>query len=126
MSQTISTRLEFLRSNVEGLLESRLHRKGARPVRRGGVGVLGQPRPGPLPDKGHRWSREIHRVGTRNAHRPKECVCQPHERDVTTGKRSAVRVACCVWGGADGKGLFTQHLAGGLLHLEGGGWKRVT
>ena len=40
--------------------------------------------------KGHRWSREIHRVGTRNAHRPKECVCQPHERDVTTGKRSAV------------------------------------
>ena len=24
---------------------------------------------------------------------------------VTTGKRSAVKAACCVWGGADGKGL---------------------
>ena len=57
MSQTISARLEFLRKaegTVEGLLESRLHRKGARPVRRGGVGVLGQPRPGPLPDKAGR------------------------------------------------------------------------
>ncbi len=28
-----------------------MHRNGARPVRWGGVGVLGQPRPGPLPDK---------------------------------------------------------------------------
>ncbi|CAA9238389.1 MAG: hypothetical protein AVDCRST_MAG93-1206, partial [uncultured Chloroflexia bacterium] len=62
----------------------------ARPVRRGGVGVLGQPRPGPLPDKGHRWSRELHRVGTRNANRPKEDNSQPRRRDVTTGKRSAV------------------------------------
>ena len=38
MSQTISPRLEFLRAlkaPVEGLLESRLHRKGARSVRRG-------------------------------------------------------------------------------------------
>ncbi|NWJ98770.1 MAG: hypothetical protein HXX20_23755 [Chloroflexi bacterium] len=31
-------------------MESRTHRKDARPVRRGGVGVLGQPRPGLLPD----------------------------------------------------------------------------
>jgi hypothetical protein len=31
-----------------------MHRNGASPVRRGGVGVLGQPRPGLLPDKGGR------------------------------------------------------------------------
>jgi hypothetical protein len=36
-----------------------------------------------------------------------------------TGKRSGVRAACCVWGGADGKGLRKQHLAGGLLYNTG-------
>jgi len=34
-----------------------------------------------------------------------------------TGKRSARKPACCVWGGADGKGLGNQHLASGLLYL---------
>jgi hypothetical protein len=32
-----------------GYLESRMRRNGARPVRGGGVGVLGLPSPGPLP-----------------------------------------------------------------------------
>ena len=40
--------------------------------------------------KGHRWSRQIHRVGTRNANRPKEGICHPRWRAVATGKRSAV------------------------------------
>jgi len=34
-----------------------------------------------------------------------------------TGKRSAMKVACCVWGGADAKGLVNQYLGGCLLHL---------
>jgi len=35
-----------------------------------------------------------------------------------TGKRSARKPACCVWGGADGKGLGNQHLASGLLYFS--------
>jgi len=34
-----------------------------------------------------------------------------------TGKRSALNVACCVWGGADAKGLDNQYLGGCLLHV---------
>jgi len=39
-----------------------------------------------------------------------------------TGKRSARKPACCVWGGADGKGLGNQHLASGLLYLAHPTW----
>jgi hypothetical protein len=43
-----------------------MRRKGASPVRRGGVGALGKPRPGLLPDKGHRGLRQQKReVGER-------------------------------------------------------------
>jgi hypothetical protein len=34
-----------------------------------------------------------------------------------TGERTASKDARCVRGGADGKGLHVQYLAGGLLHI---------
>ena len=42
----------------------------------------------------------------------------PMEKDCS---RSTSPAAYSTWGGADGKGLFTQYLAGGLLHSTGGG-----
>ena len=68
--------------------------------------------------KGHRWSRQIHRVGTRNADRPKEGICHLRLRDVTTGKRSAVNSRMLRLGRGRRK-RATQYLAGGLLHSEG-------
>ncbi len=54
MGHTITERLEYLRKQVKGLLESVVHRKGACCVRWGEVGALEQSRPGLLPDKGDR------------------------------------------------------------------------
>lgn len=42
----------------------------------------------------------------------------PASAGADTGKRSAMKVACCVWGGADGKGPGNRHLAGGLRHVQ--------
>ena len=44
--------------------------------------------------------------------------------DVITGEQGAGKLACPVREGADGKGPGDRDLAGGLLHLMRGGWKR--
>jgi len=44
--------------------------------------------------------------------------------DVITGEQGAGKLACPVREGADGKGPGNRDLAGGLLHLMRGGWKR--
>jgi len=43
---------------------------------------------------------------------------------VITGEQDAGKLARPVREGADGKGLREQDLAGGLLHVMRGGWKR--
>ena len=50
---------------------------------------------------------------------------KPHS-GVITGEQDAGKLACPVREGADGKGPGDRDLAGGLLHLMRGGWKRGT
>jgi len=83
-----------------------MHRNGARPVRRGGVGALGQPRPGLLPDKEHRCLRSTRREAC-EMHRAVPARKPAASAVAGTGKRNATKAARCVWGGADGKGLVT-------------------
>src|SRR5579859_4355735 len=96
----------------------------SRPVRRGGVGVLGQPRPGLLPDvvgvtphqgaaesaaqgEGAQVSAADGQTGVREAHKPMLPGGQPLGRWSGTGKRCTGKPVRTVWGGADAKGLVT-------------------